>query len=96
MPTPDLIDTSAVSRRSFGRNPSHGIAFDEIGISDWNDRVEIDPAIMRPAEVDELIGDSTKARETLGWRPKVGFDELVRMMVRHDIDDQSKRAAGGL
>ncbi|WP_328810734.1 GDP-mannose 4,6-dehydratase [Rhodococcus sp. NBC_00294] len=70
------------------------IAFDEIGISDWSERVHIDPAFMRPAEVDELIGDSTKARETLGWRPKVGFDELVRMMVRHDVDDQSKRAAG--
>ncbi|MGU3432782.1 GDP-mannose 4,6-dehydratase [Actinomycetes bacterium M1A6_2h] len=70
------------------------IAFDEVGIADWEHLVEIDPRFMRPAEVDLLIGDSTKAHNALGWKPKVTFDELVRMMVRHDVDDQSKRSAG--
>ncbi|MBM7417238.1 MULTISPECIES: GDP-mannose 4,6-dehydratase [Nocardiaceae] len=72
------------------------IAFDEIGVSEWHDHVDINPAFVRPAEVSLLVGDSSKARDKLGWRPKVGFDELVRMMVRHDVDDQSKRAAGAL
>jgi GDPmannose 4,6-dehydratase len=48
---------------------------------------------MRPAEVDLLIGDSTKAREKLGWAPKVGFEELVSMMVESDVAEQ-KRLAG--
>jgi len=48
--------------------------------------VVIDPQFYRPAEVDLLLGDSTKARKTLGWHPKVGFDELVRMMVEADME----------
>ncbi len=47
--------------------------------------VSIDPRLLRPADVDSLQGDATKARETLGWRPRVGFRELVRMMVEHDL-----------
>jgi GDPmannose 4,6-dehydratase len=53
---------------------------------DWQRHVEIDQRYLRPAEVDFLQGDATKARETLGWRPRVGFAELVRMMVAHDHD----------
>ncbi|SFA53079.1 GDPmannose 4,6-dehydratase [Rhodococcoides kroppenstedtii] len=68
------------------------IAFDEVGITDWEPLVTIDPRFMRPAEVDLLIGDSTKAREKLGWKPRVEFDELVRMMVRSDLELQA--AAG--
>lgn len=68
------------------------IAFDEIGIRSWNDHVRIDERFMRPAEVDLLVGDSNKAKTTLGWEPTVSFDELVRMMVRNDIDEQSKLA----
>jgi GDPmannose 4,6-dehydratase len=49
--------------------------------------VEIDPAFMRPAEVGELRGDASKAHAELGWSPTVGFEELVRMMVRHDLDE---------
>jgi len=68
------------------------IAFAEVGIDDWTDYVYIDPAFMRPAEVDLLIGDAAKARDVLGWKPKVEFPELVQMMVRNDVDEQSKNA----
>jgi len=52
----------------------------------WEDYVAIDPKLVRPAEVDLLRGDWTKARERLGWRPRVNFEELVRMMVEADLD----------
>ncbi len=60
-------------------------AFAEVGITDWQRYVTQDPRFMRPAEVDLLIGDSTKAREKLGWKPEVSFRELVAMMVQHDL-----------
>jgi len=47
--------------------------------------VEIDPWYYRPSEVDYLQGDASKARRELGWEPKVGFEELVRLMVDHDM-----------
>ena len=52
---------------------------------DWRDYVELDPKYLRPAEVDLLIGDSTKAKQELGWEPKVTFNELVRLMVDADV-----------
>ena len=52
---------------------------------DWKEHVEIDPRYYRPAEVDVLMGDATKAREALGWTPRVQFKELVRLMVDHDM-----------
>jgi GDPmannose 4,6-dehydratase len=61
------------------------LAFAEAGL-DWNRHVEIDPRYFRPTEVDVLRGDATKARRKLGWAPRVGFKELVKMMVRHDLD----------
>jgi GDPmannose 4,6-dehydratase len=61
------------------------LAFDAAGLPDWRGFVREDPRFMRPAEVDHLIGDSTRARERLGWEPKVSFQELVRMMVEHDL-----------
>lgn len=61
------------------------IAFDHVGL-DWEKYVEVDPAFFRPAEVNLLIGDSTKARTILGWQPKTSFEELVRIMVQGDID----------
>jgi GDPmannose 4,6-dehydratase len=64
------------------------IAFAHVGIEDWQGRVTQDPRFLRPAEVDLLIGDPTKAREQLGWRPKVGFEDLVRMMVDSDLAEQ--------
>ena len=57
---------------------------------DWRDYVEIDPRYFRPAEVDLLIGDSRKAREKLGWSPRVSFPELVRMMVDADLEAARK------
>jgi GDPmannose 4,6-dehydratase len=60
-------------------------AFASVGILDWERYVEIDPALFRPAEVDYLIGDASHAREKLGWRPRVSFEELVRMMVESDL-----------
>jgi GDPmannose 4,6-dehydratase len=60
------------------------IAFGHLGM-DYRDHVEIDPALLRPAEVYHLLGDSTKARQELGWKPKVGFDSLVKMMVDEDL-----------
>ena len=50
----------------------------------WQEHVEVDPRYFRPAEVDLLLGDAGKARQALGWRPTVGFKELVRMMTEHD------------
>jgi GDPmannose 4,6-dehydratase len=64
-------------------------AFDVVGISDWRPYVEIDPAYARPAEVDVLVGDASKASSVLGWKPKVSFLELVEMMVHSDIERQS-------
>jgi GDPmannose 4,6-dehydratase len=53
---------------------------------DWNKYVEIDPRYFRPTEVDYLLGDSTKARTKLGWKPKVSFKELVKLMVDNDME----------
>ncbi len=58
-------------------------AFMRVGLN-WADHVRIDPGYYRPAEVDLLLGDAAKARNKLGWRPRVSFDELVTMMIDHD------------
>jgi len=68
-------------------------AFAVVGVDDWSTFVRQDPSFRRPAEVDMLIGDSTKARTVLGWEPKVAFAELVRMMVENDVVEQ--RALAG-
>ena len=60
------------------------IAFDHAGL-DWKQYVALDPAFLRPAEVDHLIGDASKARDKFGWTPSVTFDGLVRMMVDADL-----------
>jgi GDPmannose 4,6-dehydratase len=60
-------------------------AFAEIGISNWDKYIKQDPRFMRPAEVDVLKGDSSYAREALGWQPRVKFPELVKRMVVNDI-----------
>jgi GDPmannose 4,6-dehydratase len=61
------------------------VAFEHVGISDWDQHVLQDPRFFRPAEVDLLVGDASKARKALGWEPEVGFADLVRMMVDHDL-----------
>ena len=60
-------------------------AFKVIGISNWKKYVKTTSELYRPAEVDFLIGDASKARKALGWRPKVSFKELIKMMVEADI-----------
>jgi GDPmannose 4,6-dehydratase len=61
------------------------LALAHIGIENWQDYVRQDPSMFRPAEVDLLVGDAEKARQVLGWRPKVGFPELVSLMVEGDL-----------
>ncbi len=61
------------------------VAFARVGIDDWTPYVTQDPRFLRPAEVDLLIGDSSKAHEKLGWRPEVNFTQLVEMMVDNDV-----------
>ncbi|CAN5364388.1 GDP-mannose 4,6-dehydratase [soil metagenome] len=68
------------------------VAFRRIGIDDWAPLVKQDPRFMRPAEVELLIGDPTKARDILGWTPTVSFEKLVTMMVDNDLEEQ--RALG--
>jgi GDPmannose 4,6-dehydratase len=60
------------------------IAFAHAGL-DWERHVRVDPALLRPAEVEHLLGDSTKARQVLGWKPDVSFKQLVEMMVDADV-----------
>ncbi|CAN5352334.1 GDP-mannose 4,6-dehydratase [soil metagenome] len=67
-------------------------AFAEVGIDDWQAYVRKDPKFDRPAEVDLLIGDATKAKEKLGWEPEVAFPELVKMMVANDLSIEAKKA----
>jgi len=69
------------------------LAFEHAGL-DWKKYVKVDRRFYRPAEVNLLLGDSTKARKMLGWKPKVGFEKLVRMMVEADLAAaRMKRAA---
>ena len=61
------------------------IAFSHAGL-DWREHVRTDPGLLRPAEVDHLIGNPARAEKELGWRPSVDFEGLVRMMVDADIE----------
>lgn len=70
-------------------------AFSQAGL-DWKKHVEFDERYMRPAEVDLLIGDPAKARKKLGWKPKVTFDELVKIMVDADIASLQNKIAGNV
>lgn len=67
------------------------LAFKEIGIDDWKPYVKQNPAFMRPAEVDLLLGDPTKAERELGWKRKVDFPGLVKLMVQHDLEVESAK-----
>ena len=69
-----------------------GEAFGYVNL-DWQKYVEIDPRYYRPTEVDVLLGDASKARQKLGWRPRVKFRDLVRMMVDADLQAESTRAS---
>jgi GDPmannose 4,6-dehydratase len=65
------------------------VAFGHVGLT-WQDHVEIDEQFLRPAEVDLLIGNPSKALRVLGWKPEVGFEELIRTMVDADLAALSK------
>jgi len=67
------------------------LAFAEVGIADWHPYVTQDPKFFRPAEVDLLIGDPTKAKAKLGWTPEVDFPHLVKMMVENDLRIESAK-----
>lgn len=67
-------------------------AFNVVGLF-WEDYVDISEKYFRPNEVDYLVGDATKARNTLGWEPTVDFNELVKIMVEHDITEAKKDLA---
>jgi GDPmannose 4,6-dehydratase len=59
-------------------------AFSHVGL-EWEQYVKTDPQFLRPAEVDQLVGDASKAKRELGWQPKHSFRDLVRMMVEADL-----------
>jgi GDPmannose 4,6-dehydratase len=67
------------------------VAFGRVGL-DWNKYVALDPKLIRPAEVDHLIGDASKARKALGWKPEVDFKALIQMMVDADVERLSRSA----
>ena len=69
------------------------LAFDKVGLGDWRPYVRHDAKFLRPAEVDLLIGNPAKAKTKLGWQPEVSFDELVQMMVDHDLAYEANRLA---
>lgn len=71
--------------QSFSVEEFLNIAFLNIGITDWTKYVQIDSAFIRPAEVDILCGDSSKAKKVLGWEPKVTFPQMITKMVSNDI-----------
>jgi GDPmannose 4,6-dehydratase len=68
------------------------VAFNHAGL-DWKKYVKLDPKFLRPAEVDLLIGDPSKAMNKLGWKPKVSFEQMIQMMVDADVERLSSRAS---
>ena len=69
------------------------IAFESAGLGSYEPYIAIDPRFVRPAEVDLLVGDPSKARRELGWEPQVSFEELIEMMVKADIDRLAEQVA---
>lgn len=70
------------------------VAFASAGIKNWQDYVKIDQGLIRPAEVDHLIGDASKAKKILKWTPKTDFNQLIEMMVKSDLEMERKRSNG--
>jgi GDPmannose 4,6-dehydratase len=82
---PDPDDYIVATNRTHSVTYLVDTAFKQVGLN-YQDHVEIDPELLRPAEVHHLRGDYTKARKVLGWEPKVTFEDLVRMMVEADLE----------
>lgn len=88
--TPDDFVISTGETHSVGEFAK--LAFEYVGLTDGIERfVKIDDNLKRPAEVDLLIGDSRKAKEKLGWRPKVSFEQLVQLMVENDLKIETQK-----
>ncbi|MGA9278779.1 GDP-mannose 4,6-dehydratase, partial [Ilumatobacter sp.] len=68
------------------------LSFAAVGIDDWQKYVRQDPKFYRPAEVDLLIGDPSKAADKLGWKPEVDFSSLIHMMVENDLEIEAAKA----
>ena len=87
-----MLQQDAADNFIFSTGEPHSIrdfldlAFDHVGITDWQKYVYIDPLFKRPSELFSLQGSSQKARTKLGWQPKVDFKELIRMMVDADLE----------
>ncbi len=62
------------------------VASEHIGLGDWHNFVEIDKSMMRPTDIEDLVGDASKAKEKMGWSSKTSFKELVKKMVDHDLE----------
>ncbi len=88
-PTPD--DFVVATGKAHSIEQLLEVAFNAADLGDWRQFVRQDQRFFRPAEVDLLIGDATKAKTKLGWQPKVDFITLIQMMVTHDLDYESKR-----
>ena len=82
---PDPEDFVLATGKTHSIRELLAVAFGAVGL-DWEKYVEIDPKLIRPAEVDHLCGDARKAREKLGWHPEVSFEELIKMMVKADME----------
>jgi GDPmannose 4,6-dehydratase len=91
---PEPTDYVIATGRTHSVRDLLAVAFRVAGVDDWEDRVVVDQRYMRPADVEDLVGDATKARDELGWSPTVGFEELIAMMVEHDLKQESERATG--
>lgn len=84
-----------------GTGESHSVrdfvsaVFKEGGITDWEKYVEVDPRYYRPTEVESLIADASKAKKVLGWAPKTGFGELVKIMADHDFKAMGLKKVDG-
>jgi GDPmannose 4,6-dehydratase len=87
-----MLQTDSAEDYVIATNEAHSVreccqvAFDEAGLGDFEQYVTIDPAFVRPAEVDHLIGNPAKAERDLGWRPQTSFEELIRLMTRSDLE----------
>ena len=78
------VDYVVATGRSHSVQEMVDVAFSHVGL-DWRRYVETDPQLARPAEVDVLVGDSSRAQRDLHWTPKVSFESLIRLMVDHDL-----------
>ena len=95
-----LIASTAADDFVIGTGETHSVkefiqtAFDIAGLKNWEDHITVDKRFYRPAEVDLLIADPSKANRKLGWKPKTSFKDLVKMMVENDIKFVERQIEG--